>query len=328
MNRRAFLLTASLAAAGCRPRAAGPAPSAADAARIAAEREARDRHLAAVAAFRVPPDATFTTPPRPVNLLGLFPEVKPLQRITLRLHPGYSDEPPADASKLGGRFLWPADEPWPTCEVFKTPLVPVLQLRADDAPTQVRFKPGTDLMQLLWSPRDHEPAGGPRPLVVWRKAAEVGEPLVDGPPTDQAFLGYVPVPCRVFPERVLELPDWHTVRVTPLRAKIEGWTPAGGRPPVEFYEAELSAAPGTKVGGYPRWLGPPAPPACDTCKRGMDYLLTIDSDELTREKSWAATAGGVTARHPNPAGLTLPAPGNLHVYLCRRCDDWPARAAR
>ena len=125
----------------------------------------------------------------------------------------------------------------------------------------------------------------------------------------------------------MELPDWHTVKVTPLREKIEGWKTDAGRNPVEFYERELSAAPGTKVGGYPRWLGPPNPPSCDTCKRGMDYLLTIDSDELGREQSWAARSTA-ELRHPNPAGLALPEPGNLHVYVCRRCDDWPVKAAR
>jgi hypothetical protein len=276
----------------------------------------------------VSPDATFTTPKRPVNLLELFPEVKPLQRITLRLHPRFSDEPAPDVSKLGGRFWWPADEPWPTCEVFKIPLVPVLQLAADDAPPQVKFPPGTDLMQLLWSPQDHGPTGGPKPKIVWRKRADVRPPLANAPDTANALLNYVPVPCRVFPERVMELPDWHTVKVTPLREKIERWTPDGGRNPVEFYERELSVAPGTKVGGYPRWLGTPNPPSCDVCRRGTDYLLTIDSDELNREKSWTATAEGVKDRHPNPTGLTLPEPGNMHVYICRRCEEWPVKAAR
>jgi hypothetical protein len=327
-HRRAFLAAASFTAiVGCR-RPNGPSG---DVTRIASDKAAREKHLAALADFRVPVEASFLTPPRPVNLLDLFPEVKPLQRITLRLHPGYSDEPPPAATKLGGRILWPADEPWPVCEVFKIPLVPVLQLTADDAPPQVKFKPGTDLMQLLWSPRDHG-SGGPKPTVVWRKAADVTGPLAELPDTSQAYLNYVPVPCRVFPERVTEFPDWHTVPRSSLREKIEAWKPDGGRNPVEFYERELSAAPGTKVGGYPRWLGPPNPATCAVCKRGMDYLLTIDIDELYREKSWCpstdALMGQRWTRHPNPAGLTLPEPGNVHVFVCRRCDDWPAKAAR
>jgi hypothetical protein len=331
VNRRAFLAAAPIAAvAGCRR------PNSPDAARVAAERAARGQHLADLAGFRVPPDATLTTPNRPVDLVQLFPEVKPLLRVTLRLHPRFSDEPAAGATKLGGRFLWPAGEPWPACEVFNVPLAPVLQLTADDAPPQVTFKPGTDLLQVLWSPRDHGPAGGPRPRLVWRKRADVTEPVAELPDTTNAFLGYVPVPCRVFPERVTELPDWHTVRVTPLRAKIEGWKPDGGRNPVEFYETELSAAPGTKVGGYPRWRGTPNPPACATCKRGMDYLLTVDSDEWAGGTGWVPVEEHRHLEHGRPgppgyaraAGLTLPEPGNVHVYVCRRCDDWPVKATR
>lgn len=324
MNRRAFFAAASLAAVvGCRPRSAGPGTSAADAARIASDKAAREKHLATLADCRVPVGASFTTPKRPVNLLELFPEVKPLQRQTLRLHPRYSDEPAADATKLGGQFCWPADEAWPLCETFKIPYVPVLQLVAADAPTQVKFRPGTDLMQLLWSPRDHG-TGGPKPQVMWRKRADVKEPLALPPDTADAFLSYVPVPCRVFPEKVFELPDWPSVPKSSLREKIEGWKPDGGRDPVSFYERELSAAPGTKVGGYPRWLGKPNPAACDTCKRGMDYLLTIDSQEVGREAGWDAPRE--EKAHPNPSGLSLPGAGNVHVYVCRRCDDWPTKA--
>lgn len=327
MHRRTFLFTvASLAAlAGCR-RTGGPVVSSADAARIAADQAARERHLAALPAHRVPVDAAFTTPPRSVNLLELFPEVKPLQRMALRLHPRYSDEPAAEASKLGGQFLWPAEEPWPVCDEHKIPHVPVLQLRADEAPTRVTFRPGTDLLQLLWCPRDHGPTGGPKPALVWRKAADVRPPLAGPPDTSSAFLGYVPTPCRLFPERVLELPDWHTVKVTPLREKVEGWKPTSGQDPVDFYERELSAAPGTKVGGYPRWLGTPNPPSCPVCRRGMDHLLTIDPDE-GREPSWRPAEqpeGSIYAA----TGLSLPPPGNCHVFVCHRCDDWPVTAAR
>lgn len=325
MHRRAFLIASSLAAVvGCRPRSGGSGTSAADAARIAADKAAREKHLAVLAEFRVPPDATFATPKRPVNLLDLFPEVKAVQRQTLRLHPRYSDEPAADATKLGGPFWWPANEAWPTCEVFNIPYVPVLQLAAADAPTQVKFRPGSDLMQLLWSPREH-PSGGPKPVLVWRKRADVKEPLALPPDTSAAFLSYVPVPCRTFPEKVFELPDWHTVKVTPLRDKIQAWKPDNGCNPVEFYEEELSAAPGTKVGGYPRWVGNPHPASCDVCKRGMDYLLTIDAREVGRSAGWDPPSG--TKSHPNPAGLTLPEPGSVHVYVCRRCDDWPVKAA-
>jgi hypothetical protein len=327
LSRRHFLAAAAaLPLVGCRPDPNAPVLSSADANRIAAEKAVRDAHLAALAAGKVATTAKFTTPPRPVDLLKAFPELKPLMRMTVRLHPRYSDEPAADQSKLGGAFLWPGDEPWPVCEVFNIPYQPVLQLLADDTPSQVKFKPGSDVLQLLWSPREHDRLGGPKPVVVWRNRKEVSPPFADPPPTANAFPGYIPVPVRFFPEQVLEYPDWHTAKVTPLRGKVEAWPPPGGGDPVAEYE-RLSVAPGTKVGGYPRWEGTPNPPSCDTCHRGMDFLLTLDADEW-REASWIpveeAGKPELRATAANAAGLTLTG-GNYHLFVCRRCPDWPVR---
>jgi hypothetical protein len=55
-----------------------------------------------------------TTPPRPVDVTALFPELAPLARTTVRLHPRAGEPTTADSS-IGGPLLWPADEPWPTC---------------------------------------------------------------------------------------------------------------------------------------------------------------------------------------------------------------------
>ena len=316
MHRRRFLLaSALLPMAGCGRDPAAALVSPAEAARMKAEQAAREAHLLALAAAKVPPTATFTTPPRPADLLAVIPEAKVQRKAAVRLHPRYSDEPGPEASKLGGAILWPAAEAWPVSERFKTPFVPVLQLMAEDCPSQVKFKPGADVLQLLWCPR--EPV---QPLVVWRNRKEVRE-VAALPPTAHALPGLVPVPCRVFPERILEFPDWHTLKVTPARAKVEAWAPPGGGDPVAYYADRLSAAPGTKVGGYPRWLNTPAPPSCDTCKRGMDFVLTVDADER-RDATWVPKeeAGDGQA---NPAGLTLG--GNWHLFVCRRCPDWPAK---
>lgn len=330
LHRRRFLAASAAlplaALAGCRrdPNAAVVSP--ADARRIAAEQAVRNAHLAALAAGKVPPTAHFTTPQRPVNLLNVFPELKPLAKMTVRLHPRYSDEPAADQSKLGGAILWPASEPWPVCEAFKIPYQPVLQLLADDAPNQLQFKPGSDVLQLLWSPREHDGLGGPKPVAVWRSRKDVPPPFADPPPTANAFPGYLPVPCRFFPEPLLEFPDWHTAKVTPLREKVEAWIPPGGGDPVAEYE-RLSVAPGTKVSGYPKWVNPPNPPACDTCHRGMDFLLTLDTNEW-REASWIpieeANKPELKATSANAAGLTLTG-GSYHLFVCRRCPDWPVR---
>ncbi|MEU8289773.1 hypothetical protein [Streptomyces pseudogriseolus] len=56
-----------------------------------------------------------TTPPRPVEVTELFPELAPLTRPAIRLHPR-PGSPSVKDSSVGGPLLWPADEPWPHCE--------------------------------------------------------------------------------------------------------------------------------------------------------------------------------------------------------------------
>ena len=80
-----------------------------------------DRHLELLQRFRVPPTAVRTTPKPPADVLATAPELKGLIKVAARLHPRFSDEPKPDESKLGGRFLWPADEPWPTCDEHGIP---------------------------------------------------------------------------------------------------------------------------------------------------------------------------------------------------------------
>ncbi|MER7492885.1 hypothetical protein ABT033_09675 [Streptomyces pharetrae] len=57
-----------------------------------------------------------TTPPRPVDVAALFPELAALRRTATRLHPR-PGAPTARDSSVGGPMLWPADEPWPVCSL-------------------------------------------------------------------------------------------------------------------------------------------------------------------------------------------------------------------
>jgi hypothetical protein len=105
-----------------------------------------------------------TTPKPPIDLLEVLPELADLRATTVRLHPRKGRLPNKYGSKLGGTFLWPSDEPWPVCDerwppswtpyveqgipvpeddprAQPFPLVPVLQLRADDFP-EMPFPPG------------------------------------------------------------------------------------------------------------------------------------------------------------------------------------------
>ncbi|WP_145503866.1 hypothetical protein [Streptomyces sp. CFMR 7] len=55
-----------------------------------------------------------TTPPRPLDVEALFPELAAHRGTTTRLHPRPGRPGTADSS-VGGPLLWPADEPWPVC---------------------------------------------------------------------------------------------------------------------------------------------------------------------------------------------------------------------
>ncbi|MEV2226895.1 hypothetical protein AB0E01_44760 [Nocardia vinacea] len=55
-----------------------------------------------------------TTPPRPVDIASVFPELAPLARQAVRLHPR-PGQPTVHESSIGGPLLWPADEQWPFC---------------------------------------------------------------------------------------------------------------------------------------------------------------------------------------------------------------------
>ncbi|MFG3258757.1 hypothetical protein [Streptomyces sp. NPDC048172] len=57
---------------------------------------------------------TRTTPPRPLDVEALFPELAAHRGTTTRLHPR-PGSPGVTDSSVGGPLLWPADEPWPVC---------------------------------------------------------------------------------------------------------------------------------------------------------------------------------------------------------------------
>ncbi|GAA1186171.1 hypothetical protein F4556_007198 [Kitasatospora gansuensis] len=57
---------------------------------------------------------TRTTPPRPLDVEVLFPELAGHRGTTTRLHPR-PGSPDVSTSSVGGPMLWPADEPWPEC---------------------------------------------------------------------------------------------------------------------------------------------------------------------------------------------------------------------
>src|SRR5262249_44062091 len=167
-------------------------------------------------AYRVRPGDRRTTSPPAYRVSEVFPELAELSATAVRLHPRYGDEPPVDDSKLGGTFLWPADEPWPICPTHKIPFVTVLQLRADDF-LEMPFPPKADLFQVLWCPREHSdvpecrkmpcPMYWADPRFYWRSTRDLGSPRLENLPPREAYYEYVPFPCRLLPERVIEYPS-------------------------------------------------------------------------------------------------------------------------
>ena len=247
-----------------------------------------------------------TTPKPPLDVIEIFPFLSHRKKITVRLHPRRGIEPGTCQSKLGGRFLWPKDEPWPTCTEPEIALVEqynfsasfdyslgyspdnvwrlshpqhndfyvgVLQLKVEDFP-EIEFPSSKNLFQLLWCPRNHI-LNSSTCLVFWRNEKEITAPLIAPPSPSFPERVLVPHPCCLYPERVIEYPHI-TMLQDEEKEIVEEWDEEREA----TYQFLLSTAPGIKVGGYPNWIQDPEVPICQ-CGREMEHLLTIDSSEFS-----------------------------------------------
>ncbi|MFD9691707.1 DUF1963 domain-containing protein [Kitasatospora sp. NPDC059088] len=262
---------------------------------------------------------TRRTPPRPLNVEELFPEVVPLRREAVRLHPRAGRPAPGDSS-VGGPLLWPAEEPWPECPRHPgSPMVAVVQLHRADLPDPVPFPEGRDLLQLLWCPLRHE-GQWVVPLLHWRTAGEVGEVRPTPETPADAPYGYVPRPCLVHPELVAEYPSWDLSdelwdALEPRFAQVDqetGWD----------YQYHLSTAPGIKLGGYPGWSQDAQWPDCPGCGTAMDHLLTVEStEEHGPGQAWTPVED--RDHRWEGAGLSLGDLGGVYLFECRTCPGRP-----
>ncbi|MEY9949739.1 DUF1963 domain-containing protein [Kitasatospora sp. GAS1066B] len=283
------------------------------------------------------------TPPRPVDIEQLFPELVPLRRTTTRLHPR-PGAPEVDESSVGGPLRWPSNEPWPHCtdrhygpangprSPGGSALVPVIQIYRHDAP-KLSFPDGTDLLQVLWCPFEHDECE-PTPQVFWRAAASV-ETVIDPPPAPtDAEPRYVPQPCVVHPEPFTEYPrnDLPLGLLHALRDRFDQLEAESG----VTYWGDLSTAEGTKLGGYPCWTQEPDWPDCPTCDDPMEHLLTVASWEYSGEawRTWLPmedrtlvdgqeTRGDAGKAALDAAGLMLGDAGGVYIFECRTCPDRP-----
>ncbi|MFE9649895.1 hypothetical protein ACFYO0_38450 [Streptomyces sp. NPDC006365] len=136
---------------------------------------------------------SFTTPPRPVDVAALFPELAPLARTATRLHPR-PGAPTAHDSSVGGPLLWPADKPWPHCEEPHEKGATTVALSPDDIRLLRRN-------QAAITSRRHlgHPASLPTPdELATSKRIRQGRPWPEGPipllPVAQLYARDVPLP--------------------------------------------------------------------------------------------------------------------------------------
>ncbi|MET9604870.1 hypothetical protein ABZZ17_07345 [Streptomyces sp. NPDC006512] len=168
----------------------------------------------------------------------------------------------------------------PVAAVPGVPLVAVLQLRAQDVPT-IEWPAGTDLLQVLWCPREH--SGLPGQSYYWGPAVQLRHRAADSvttraepPQPVDAVDSYLPRPCVLDPVGVTDLPDGDEIPEE-LLARAEAWAESRG---TEYHRGELSCREGWKAGGWPSWhLTDLVPLDCPACGARTRLLLTMDSGD-------------------------------------------------
>ena len=283
-----------------------------------------------------------TTPPRPLDVATVLPQLGPLARPAVRLHPRPGSPSPHDSS-VGGPLLWPAKQPWPYCDKWHegpvSPLLPVAQLYVRDVPL-LRPPGRADLLQVLWCPFEHPPEYKPPTALFWRTTADVTDVLAAPPePSKVQYDGYVPEPCVLAPEQVTEYPHFLELskELQQQLADRSTWQAASvavdnsyAMALEEFYIDELSVAPGWKVGGWPPWgLTDPVGRFCVACGAAMSPLLTIASNEWDAgNRGWAphqdqALAALDDVSVANPPKVQVSRGNHLQLYACSKFPAHP-----
>jgi hypothetical protein len=199
------------------------------------------------------------------------------------------------------------------------PLVALAQLRAADVP-DLAAPAGTDLLQVLWCPNDHDLGGGalaPAAVVRWRRDADLGPAPAQPEPLAVGHPAYLPRPCVLHPEQVTEYPWWQQLPVE-LGYDVMVWDAAHGG----LYHRQLAAAPGWKVGGWPQWpTSDPMSLYCERCGDPMRQLLQVDSGEWGDPERWRAL--GEPAAEAEPTGVIAGHTGLYRIFACHSCPGGP-----
>lgn len=191
------------------------------------------------------------------------------------------------------------------------PMIAVAQLYRRDVPG-LGGPAGADVLQVLWCPLDHDDLEYcPRVHLRWRDSTQVTEVLA-APPEPVVVNGdYLPQPCGLDPEVIVEYP----------------YTGLG--------TAGLHIADGWKIGGYADWsLSDPRPMDCERCGTPMELLVCAASSEWDHETfAWRpvedAVAPASSSLFPvsGPTGVVIGRGYSLWVFTCPVSGDHPHRTA-
>ncbi|WP_327429113.1 hypothetical protein [Streptomyces sp. NBC_01236] len=207
------------------------------------------------------------------------------------------------------------------------PLLPLVQLFAKNVPDLVAPK-GRDVLQVLWCPFSaHGRQATPDVHLRWCKATEC-TPLFNPPsPELVGDAWYVPEPCTLAPEQVVEH-EYVELLSESLQGRIKEWeegneeeagVEAASRGEFLTYGEDFSIAPGWKVGGYASWdVTGPHPVTC-SCGAPMELLLAIGSMEWGGTRSWVPLEDRelIGRRGANtPTRVRVGRGGSLNVFIC------------
>jgi hypothetical protein len=160
----------------------------------------------------------------------------------------------------------------------------------------------------------------------WRREADLAGPLDPPAPTEVGHPAYLPRPCVLHPEQVVEYPWWQQLPAD-LGHQVRRWDAEhDGR-----YHRQLAAAPGWKVGGWPQWpTTDPLPAYCARCGDALRQLLQVDSGEWGDPARWQPLQERALGGDPDaaeylaaaePTGVIAGHTGLYRIFICPSCPD-------
>jgi hypothetical protein len=202
------------------------------------------------------------------------------------------------ASKIGGRFAWPAGVPWPRCksrdvlhnddEGQNDFHVTLAQFRKDEFP-EIRFPGEADIMQLTWCPRFHEDPDtdwgeiGPEVAAGWHQVRDLEDIENPSPGFPEPELS--PTECAFRSLRLDDVPIIHDLDESQKNGVLEQLARLPGETsPRDRYFDTLGPIPGTKLLGYSVEQGRGGTHFC-SCGRQMAHLFTVRTTELSGPSS-------------------------------------------